>query len=60
MIISLDKEESGIENAGKLMLLADDLMTELLPENQAVYAVHTNTDNLHIHILILFQNRVLP
>ncbi len=52
MIISLDKEESGIENAGKLMLLADDLMTELLPENQAVYAVHTNTDNLHIHILI--------
>ncbi|SDB01985.1 relaxase/mobilization nuclease domain-containing protein [Eubacterium oxidoreducens] len=52
LIISLNEEESGIENAGNLMNLADDLMNELLPENQAVYAVHTNTDNLHIHVLV--------
>lgn len=52
LIISLNAEESGIENAGNLMLLADDMMSELFPEHQAVYAVHTNTDNLHVHILI--------
>ena len=51
-IISLDAEESQIENAGKLMLLVDDLMQELFPEHQAVYAVHTNTDNLHIHFIV--------
>jgi len=51
-IISLDAEESQIENAGKLMLLVDDLMQELFPEHQVVYAVHTNTDNLHIHFVV--------
>ncbi len=51
-IISLDAEESQIENAGKLMLMVDDLMQELFPEHQVVYAVHTNTDNLHIHFIV--------
>ncbi len=51
-IISLDAEESQIKNAGKLMLLVDDLMQELFPEHQVVYAVHTNTDNLHIHFVV--------
>lgn len=51
-IISLDAEESGIENAGKLMMLADDLMKEIFPEHQVVYAVHANTDNLHVHFVV--------
>ncbi len=51
-IISLDAEESQIKNAGKLMLLVDDLMQEIFPEHQVVYAVHTNTDNLHIHFVV--------
>ena len=51
-IISLDSEESQIENAGKLMLMVDDLMQELFAEHQVVYAVHTNTDNLHIHFIV--------
>ena len=51
-IISLDAEESKIENAGKLMLLVDDLLQALFPEHQVVYAVHTNTDNLHIHFVV--------
>ena len=52
VMISLDAEESGIENAGKLMMLADDLMKEIFPEHQVVYAVHTNTDNLHVHLVV--------
>lgn len=51
-IISLDREESDPKNAGKLMLLLNDFMTELFPEHQVVYAVHTNTENLHIHFVI--------
>ena len=51
-IISLDREESDPRNAGKLMLLLNDFMTELFPEHQVVYAVHTNTENLHIHFVI--------
>ena len=50
-IISLDVDESGKENAGKLMLLCDELMERVFPNNQIVYAVHTNTDNLHIHFI---------
>ncbi|MDD3240012.1 MAG: relaxase/mobilization nuclease domain-containing protein [Lachnospira sp.] len=50
-IISLNSEESDPKNAGKLMLLLDELMQEVFPENQVVYAVHTNTDNLHIHFV---------
>lgn len=51
-IISLDREESDSKNAGKLMLLLNDFMAELFPEHQVVYAVHTNTENLHIHFVI--------
>lgn len=51
-IISLDREESDPKNAGKLMLLLNEFMTELFPEHQVVYAVHTNTENLHIHFVI--------
>ena len=51
-VISLDENESGIENAGKLMLLLDDLMKDVFPNYQVVYAVHTNTENLHVHFII--------
>ena len=51
-IISLDREESDPKNAGKLMLLLNDFMAELFPEHQVVYAVHTNTENLHIHFVV--------
>ena len=51
-IISLDEQESEEKNAGKLMFLMHDLMEELFSDHQAVYAVHTNTDNLHIHFIV--------
>jgi len=51
-VMSLDEEESNPKNAGKLMLLLNDLMQEVFPQNQVVYAVHTNTENLHIHFII--------
>ena len=51
-VISLDETESDPKNAGKLMLLLSDLMEEVFPDNQVVYAVHTNTENLHIHFII--------
>lgn len=50
-IISLDEDESSKENAGKLMFLCDELMERIFPDNQIVYAVHTNTENLHIHFI---------
>lgn len=51
-VISLDEEESDSKNAGKLMMLLNDLMQEVFPQHQVVYAVHTNTENLHIHFII--------
>lgn len=50
--ISLDAEESDPKNAGKLMELINDLMAEIFPNHQCVFAVHTNTDNLHIHFIV--------
>lgn len=50
-IISLAAEESDKNNAGKLMYLLDDLLQDVFPKNQVVYAVHTNTENLHIHFI---------
>jgi len=50
-IISLEEEESDKANAGKLMLLLDEFLGEIFPDNQVVYAVHTNTENLHIHFI---------
>ncbi|MCF0127101.1 MAG: relaxase/mobilization nuclease domain-containing protein, partial [Pseudobutyrivibrio sp.] len=51
-IISVDAAESDPKNAGKLMALLNDLMEEIFPKHQVVYAVHTNTENLHIHFII--------
>lgn len=51
-VISLDVTESDPKNAGKLMLLLDELMQKVFPDNQVVYAVHTNTENLHIHFIL--------
>ena len=51
-VISLDASESDSKNAGKLMLLLDELMQKVFPDNQVVYAVHTNTENLHIHFIL--------
>ena len=51
-IISLDERESDKKNAGKLMMLLNDLLEEVFPNYQAVYAVHTNTENLHIHFIL--------
>ena len=51
-IVSLPVGESGKENAGKLMMLADDLLEEIVPDHQAIYAVHTNTENLHVHFVV--------
>lgn len=52
LLISLPEEESKIENASKLMQLCSDVIKEVFPNNQAVFAVHTNTENLHIHTII--------
>ena len=51
-IISLDGEESDKRSAGKLMMLASDMLDEIFPDHQAVYAVHTNTENLHVHFVV--------
>ena len=52
MMISLPEEESDVANAPRLMQLCQDVLKELFPDNQAIFAVHTNTDNLHIHIIV--------
>ncbi|MCR5337552.1 MAG: relaxase/mobilization nuclease domain-containing protein [Lachnospiraceae bacterium] len=51
-ILSLDENESDKKNAGKLMMLISDLLDEIFPEHQAVYAIHTNTENLHVHFIV--------
>lgn len=51
-IISLPVEESGKERAGDLMALCADVMRKVFPNHQAIFAVHTNTDNLHIHFIV--------
>lgn len=51
-LISLDQEESTQKSAGKLMLLLEDVMEQVFPMNQVVYAVHTNTENMHLHFIV--------
>lgn len=51
-IISLDELESNIERAPELMKLCEDFLREVFPEHQAIYAVHTNTENMHIHFIV--------
>jgi len=52
MMISLPQDESGLYNAEKLMQLCSSVLKELFPNNQAIFAIHTNTDNLHAHLII--------
>ena len=52
MIISLPVAESQLSNAKNLMLFGNDVLAELFPNHQAVFAIHTNTDNLHLHAII--------
>ncbi len=51
-IISLPVEESDKDRAPDLMALCSDVMKKIFPNHQAVFAVHTNTDNLHIHFIV--------
>ena len=51
-IISLPVEESHVKNASSLMKLCEDVLKELFPDHQAIFAVHTNTDNLHVHFIV--------
>jgi len=51
-IISLDAEESDVNNASRLMQLCDAVMKEVFPNHQVIYGVHTNTENLHIHFIV--------
>lgn len=51
-IISIEDYESNDDSAAKLMLLASDFLNELFPSHQAVFAVHTNTKNYHVHFVI--------
>lgn len=51
-VISLCENESEVKNASALMSLCEKVLEEVFPNNQAIFAVHTNTDNLHIHFLI--------
>ena len=52
MLISLSEEESDLSNIPRLMQLCSDVLKEIFPDNQAVFAVHTNTDNLHVHVIV--------
>lgn len=52
MVISLPENESDTGNASDLMKLCDSVVKELFPDHQALYAIHTNTENLHAHIII--------
>lgn len=51
-VISLDSMESDPANAPLLMRLCEDVLKEVFPNHQAIFAVHTNTDNLHVHFII--------
>ena len=52
LLISLPEEETKPEYSSRLMQLCSDVIKEVFPNNQAVFAVHTNTENLHIHAII--------
>lgn len=51
-IISLPVPESNLCNASALMQLCEKVLEEVFPNNQAIFGVHTNTENLHIHFII--------
>jgi hypothetical protein len=51
-IISLPEAESNMQNAANLLKLCERVMKEVFPNNQAIFGVHTNTENLHVHFII--------
>ena len=51
-VISLCENESSITNAASLMELCESVLADVFPNNQAIFGVHTDTDNLHIHFII--------
>lgn len=51
-IISLPVEESDVSNASRLLKLCEEVMKEVFPDNQSVFAIHTNTENLHVHFIV--------
>ncbi len=51
-VISLEEIDSSPENAPKLIAMCKDVLQAVFPNNQAIFAVHTNTDNLHIHFIV--------
>ena len=51
-IISLPETESDVTNASALMQLCENVMKEVFPNHQSIFAVHTNTENLHIHFIV--------
>ena len=51
-VISIDSSLHSSDDASKLLQLCHDVMDEVFPDNQSIFAVHTNTDNLHVHFII--------
>lgn len=51
-VISIDSSIHSVNDASKLLQLCRDVMKEVFPDNQAIFAVHTNTDNLHVHFIV--------
>lgn len=51
-IISLPETESNKNNSSALLQLCNDVLAELFPDHQAIFAVHTNTENLHVHFIV--------
>lgn len=51
-VISLDENDSIQENIPRLMMTCQEVLNEVFSNNQAVFAVHTNTDNLHVHFFL--------
>lgn len=51
-IISLPESESSEGNVPKLLALCADVIGKVFPNNQAIFAVHANTDNLHAHFIV--------
>lgn len=51
-MISLSEFDTTNANAADLLKLCEAVMEELFPNHQAIFAVHANTDNLHVHFIV--------
>lgn len=51
-VISIDSSLHTSDDASKLLQLCHDVMDEVFPDHQSIFAVHTNTDNLHVHFIV--------